>query len=114
MLKLYDYFDEVMASKAEHREQKLRYYASDIMDELGYERSDDVDSALKRTFMICQSLQISIPVNFRQVYRFDGEKILKDWKLSPLACYIMIMNGNPCNPNVARAQLLLVNNSAKA
>lgn len=84
---------------------QLRYYASEIMEELGCEASDEIQSALNRAIQACRSMQVPIDQNFRQVYRYDGEKLVVDWKLSSLGCYLLVVNADPCNPVVARAQL---------
>jgi hypothetical protein len=93
MLKMYDYLDEVLSTqqiKQTRRHQRLAYYASDT---------------LFRTFKICSTLDISIDDNFKKIYRYDGQKLVTDWQMSPLACYLLMLNGNPMNPSVAKVQL---------
>lgn len=108
MLKIYDYLDEVLATQrikqVRHRQQML-YYASDIMERMGDVSADDFAETLLRTMKICSALEIPIPDNFKKVYRFDGENLITDWQLSSLACYLLLLNGNPSNPSVAKVQL---------
>jgi hypothetical protein len=110
MLKLYDYLDEILAiEKIQALKQKeLPYYASDIMEKLGYDNKCDFDAALKRTFKILRAMQLPLNENFRQVYKYteDG-KMRTDWQVSALASFLLTLNGNPCNPNVAKAQVFL-------
>lgn len=84
---------------------RLTYYASDIMEKLGCDDEADMASAVDRAFQICQSLSLPIQSNFKRIYRYDGNRLAIDWKISPLACYLLMINGNPCNPNVAKAQV---------
>ena len=108
MLKIYDFLDEVLATQKirqmRHR-QKLEYYASDILERMGDISAEDFADSLFRTFKICAALDIPINDNFKKTYRYDGEKMITDWQLSSLACYLLMLNGNPMNPSVAKAQL---------
>ena len=108
MLKLYDYLDEVLFVKSMRpaHQAKLKYYASEVMEKLGYADKEDYTTTLNRTFQICNSLGIPIKQNFRQVYRTNGNKTSVDYKISSIACYLLVINGDPFNPNVAKAQLL--------
>jgi hypothetical protein len=111
MVKIYDYLDEVLATQqirqTRHR-KKLEYYASEILVRMGETTNEDYENTLFRTFKICSSLDISINENFKKVYRYDGEKMITDWQLSPLACYLLMLNGNPMNPSVAKIQLFAI------
>jgi hypothetical protein len=106
-LKRLDILEEVMMGEifSPLGEMDLLYYASDIMEKLGCEEEEEIDSAIQRVVQVCQSLNIPMKRNFKRIYRYDGKKMTTDWKLSSLACYLLMINGNPCNPNVAKAQL---------
>lgn len=106
-LKRLDYLEEVMVGEffSPLGDIDLLYYASDIMEKLGCEKDEEIDDAIQRVVQVCQSLNIPLKRNFRRIYRYDGFKMSTDWKISPLACYLLMINGNPCNPNVAKAQI---------
>jgi hypothetical protein len=106
-IKRLDYLEEVMIGEffSPLGDMDLLYYASDIMDKLGCEKDEEIDEAIQRVVQVCQSLNIPLKRNFRRIYRYDGFKMITDWKISPLACYLLMINGNPCNPNVAKAQI---------
>jgi hypothetical protein len=108
MLKMYDYLDEVLSTqqiKQTRRHQRLTYYASEIAERMGEVSEDNFSDTLFRTFKICSALDIPIDDNFKKVYRFNGQHMIMDWHLSPLACYLLMLNGNPMNPSVAKVQL---------
>jgi hypothetical protein len=108
MLKMYDYLDEILATqriRQTRRHQKLAYYASEIAERMGELSNEDFSNTLFRTFKICAALDIPIDDNFKKIYRYDGQKMVMDWQLSPLACYLLMVNGNPMNPSVAKVQL---------
>lgn len=107
-LKIYDYLDIVMQ---EHQKQqwfknfKLNFFVSDVMNNLNINDEQEIEISMKRTFAVCNTLQISKNQNFKKIYRFDGKNLYIDWKISSLACYLIIINCNPNNEVVARAQL---------
>lgn len=108
MLKIYDYLDEVLATekiKQTRHHQKLAYYASEIAERMGEVSTNDFSDTLFRTFKICSALDIPIDENFKKIYRYDGQQMVMDWQLSSLACYLLMLNGNPMNPSVAKVQL---------
>jgi hypothetical protein len=83
----------------------LKFYASDIMEQLGYESYNDLTIVLNRAIQACRAMSIPVSLHFRQVFRYDGEKTWLDWRLSSLGCYLVVVNADPGNPVVARAQL---------
>lgn len=106
-LKIYDYLDVLMQ---EHKKQqfenfKLKYFVSDIMSDLNINDANEIEFSLNRAFAACSILNISKHLNFKKIYRFDGENLHIDWKISSLACYLIIVNCNPSNEFVALAQL---------
>ncbi|MDI1318172.1 hypothetical protein [Flavobacterium sp.] len=111
-LRIYDYLDVLLQ---EHKNQqfknfKLKYFLTDIMNILDINDAVEIQVSLDRTFAICNALHISQLANFQKIYRFDGENLQADWKISSLACYLIIINCNPTNEFVARAQLHFVMN----
>jgi hypothetical protein len=107
-LKIYDYLDIVMQEYQQQQWFKnfqLHFFVSDIMSHLNIDSAQEIAISMNRTFDVCNTLQISKPQNFKKIYRFDGKNLLIDWKISSLACYLIIINCNPTNEFVARAQL---------
>lgn len=112
MLKLYDYLEDMME---EHNHQwfyetRLRYFAHDVLEML--EVTDQLEAAysLNRTFQACKTLGIPLDKNFKRVYRFNGKDLIEDYKISPFACYLLIINCNPSHESVAKAQLYFAMN----
>jgi hypothetical protein len=86
---------------------RLRYYASDIIDELACETQEQAKEAMDRALHACLALNLDLSHHFRPVYRYNGEMIKLDWQLSSIGCYLLVVNADPCNPLVAKAQLYL-------
>ncbi len=108
MLKQYEHPDAIIqeSNKSEWLfEAKLNYLVSEVMNALHIEDADEMATSLKRAVLACGSLELPLHRNFKKVFRSDGENMIMDWKLSPLACYLIVINCNPGNEHVARAQL---------
>jgi hypothetical protein len=117
MLKHYNTREDIQTSNPISRgyDRRLQYYASDVMKKLGYTGEDDMSKAMAGVFKICQSLNVPVAANFRQVSRAVGDDhFARDWKLSSFARYLLVMNSNPCNPKAARAQWDLVSSDPSA
>lgn len=106
MLKLYDPWESIFDSlQQKETVPELLYYASDIELSMGFSE-EELEEAIERAFQACTSLQISIDDHFKAIYRSDNlHEMVTDWKLSPLACYLLIINANPANTKVAKVQL---------
>ena len=79
-------------------------YASELAEQLrlGEEALDD---AIERAFKACAALSIPIRKNFKSVFRTCDDHLVTDWKLSALACYLIVINADPANHKVARMQV---------
>lgn len=84
---------------------QLNIVASELMERLGYCDNSDFNAALMRSLEVCTALKIPIKQNFKKFYSVHNSELVTDWYLSDLASYLIAINGNTCNPNVAKAQL---------
>ena len=84
---------------------KLPYFVSEIMQSLAIDDNEEIDAILIRAFNTYNILQLPIKLNFKKVFRCDGKMLFSDWKISKLASYLIIINCNPNNVLVAKAQL---------
>ncbi|MBV4358057.1 hypothetical protein [Pinibacter aurantiacus] len=110
MLKIYDYLDEVLHTEEliPEKSPELSYSIHEVMDQLGYKEESSYSEPLERTLKACMALGIPIKENFRKVYCFANGKMELDLRLSAIACYLFMINCNPNNPLVAKAQLLFM------
>lgn len=106
MLKQYDNWDNTIILMEEPQiPRKYICYASELTDRLKISE-EDFEDAMQRAFNACVSLNIPIKTNFKSVFRSFEDYLVTDWKLSSLACYLIIINADPANAAVARVQLL--------
>jgi hypothetical protein len=75
------------------------------MQSLAIDDKEEIDDILCRAFHTYNILQLPLSLNFKKVFRFDGKILINDWKISKFASYIIIINCNPNNVLVAKAQL---------
>ncbi|MBL7932947.1 MAG: hypothetical protein JNL60_13650 [Bacteroidia bacterium] len=111
MLKVYDYLGELMEWRM-RRERfsgpRFTHFAGDIREMLEIQEHREFEDAIQRTIQTLQSLNIPFERNFKRVFRFNGEQMVADWKVSPLAMYLIIINCDPVHETVARAQLFFL------
>jgi hypothetical protein len=93
---------------------KLNYLASDIMEMLAITDTDETALSIDRAFQACRMLHIPVSLNFHRVFCFDGKDLFIDWKISALACYLIVINSDPKYEGVAKAQLWFAMNKASA
>lgn len=107
-LKFHNYLDYMMVEyqkKEWFKNPNLNYFVSDVMNNLEIDDELEINNSLNRTFDACENLEISLLQNFKKIYSFDGASLKVDWKISSLAFYLIIINCNPINKIVAKAQL---------
>lgn len=102
------YFEEFLKGV---QDRKLRYYASDLQEKLGFEQFSQLAEAVRLAMRACRSQQIPLGEHFKAIYRCRERGMVQDWKLSGLGYGMLILNSNAGNPFVARLQLELIRRS---
>lgn len=74
--------------------RKCRYYASDFLNQKEREITE-IEHSVQRTLEIFKTLDVPTDEHFYVVYRYDGDTVLKDWRISELACVYMLVTGDP-------------------
>lgn len=88
------------------RDNGFRHWlASDLMRMLDYTSLGPIRKAINKAHAACANLGVPIHENFKET-KTDG--VGDDWCLSRFACYLTVMNGDPKNPKVARAQAYFI------
>jgi DNA-damage-inducible protein D len=106
MLSIYDHLDEII-EELHYSRIPLRHLASELLGEFGFD-DEHMKDALDKAFELCMVMDIPITLHFRKVYVYEGEELKTDWMLSDLASYLVLVNGDIHNPNVAKARLYLL------
>jgi len=80
------------------------WFASELMEMLGYGTMQAFEQALNRAIGTCTTLGIPVVENFEQCKREVNSEQVGDYRLSRFACYLVAMNGDVRKPQVAQAQ----------
>ncbi|MTI31091.1 hypothetical protein [Xanthovirga aplysinae] len=89
------------------KSRKLKYYARDLIGELGYRDVAQIQNTIKRVSCICKALDIPLEENVQAIFRSEGHVLYQDWILSPLGYFLVTINGQSTNPTVGEAQINL-------
>jgi hypothetical protein len=89
-------------------DQNLAYYASDLLHLTGCENMNELGTALKRATEVCNCMHIPLRENFKVVFRQQNGELLQDWRLSPMAYMLLVLNSNSQNDLVAHLQVEMV------
>jgi hypothetical protein len=86
---------------------ELRYLSCDLIEYLGFEDEHLLDDAINRAIKACIALSIPSRKHFRKVFFIRQNGIHQGWRLSPLGCYLTILNEDPSHPIIAQIQTFL-------
>lgn len=89
-------------------DQNLTYYASDLLQLTGTENIEELSQALKRATEVCNCMHLPLRENFKVVYRSQNGEVVQDWRLSPMAYLLMVINSNSQSDLVAQIQVEMV------
>ncbi|TPE45953.1 hypothetical protein [Pontibacter mangrovi] len=89
-------------------DNKLTCYASDLLQQHGCESMEELALAIRRATEVCNSMHLPLRENFKPVYRSRNGEVVQDWRLSPMAYMLMVLNADARNGLVARTQVEMV------
>ena len=89
-------------------ESHLTCYASDLIICEGCRNFEELSQAVKRATEVCNCMHLPLQENFKVVYRSQHGEVVQDWKLSPMAYLLTMLNADARSNVVARMQVELV------
>lgn len=89
-------------------EQKLSFYATDLLECEGCKSMDELGDAVRRATEVCTCMHLPLQENFKVVYRSSNGEVIQDWRLSPMAYMLLAINSDSRNEVVAKLQVELV------
>jgi len=106
----YNPFEEIRFSEQfeEILGEQCWLYISDLKRHLDCESDDIIQNAFARALRTMLILNIPVRHHMKEIYRTEEEGVFIDYRLSSLATYLTIINAEPVNPIIARAQLYFV------
>jgi len=85
--------------------RNLKFYALDLYELFQYNDVLELEIAVQRAIRACKALNLKVRCHFLPVFRDLDGQLVSDWRLSATAYRLVIINGNPSNPLVAKVQL---------
>lgn len=89
-------------------ERNLTFYASDLLDKHACQSHEELGLALKRACEVCSCMHLPLRENIKVVYREQDGQMVQDWKLSPMAYMLLLLNSDASNQVVAQVQVELI------
>ncbi|AKD05800.1 hypothetical protein PKOR_17890 [Pontibacter korlensis] len=89
-------------------DRQLTCYASDLLQQHGCETMDELSQAVKRATEVCNCMHLPLRENFKPVYRSKNGEVVQDWRLSPMAYMLTVLNADAKTDLVARTQIEMV------
>jgi hypothetical protein len=91
------YKNQLLSSEMEYfanciSELELKFYASDILARIGIVEQADFEMAINKAAALCRLTNVPVSKHFKVIYKENNKLIIKDWKLSQLACRIILIS----------------------
>jgi hypothetical protein len=101
----YKYLDDFLDRLAE---SNLTYYASDLLEKHACHSTEELGQAVRRATEVCSCMHLPLQENIKVVFRSQGDQVMQDWLLSPMAYMLLMLNADSRNQLVAKLQVELV------
>jgi hypothetical protein len=85
-------------------DSRCRYYASDLLESYLHASNTNLEGPIRRAIAIMRLTGIPAQDHIRRIYRSDMEGITGDWRLSELACGLVILSFDESNPDAYQIQ----------
>lgn len=83
---------------------RYRYYASDLLQSYLHAQNSNMESSIRRAIAIMRLTGLPANQHFKRIYRSEVRGILCDWKLSGLACGLIILSFDETNDDAWQIQ----------
>ncbi len=83
---------------------RYRYYASDLLQSYLHTQKSNIESSIGKAIVIMRLTGLPANKHFRRIYRSDARGLLSDWKLSGLACGLIILSFDETNKDAWQIQ----------
>ena len=107
LVKYYQYSHLAPALELFHKRMKemmYRHYASELLNNMLSIAEFDMEDSVKRATAVFRLAGIPVQEHISGIYRVDCNGIRKDWRLSELACSLVILTAGSANSKVKHIQ----------
>lgn len=93
--------------------RECHFSAQALMHNLEYDDAQRFRTVIEAAVRACAVQHMPVQHHFRTIFISDHETVYQDYRLSWLACYLIVMNADPAYPVVAQAQLRLAQRASE-
>ena len=86
-----------------------RYYASELLNQLMQSDDFNFEASVRKAIAILRLTGVPVQKHFSCVYRSADQGTRRDWKMSELACNLIIMSSEPTSSEIREMQFALMN-----
>src|SRR6056297_1738259 len=79
-------------------------FASDLLNHMLRSSEFDIDDSVKKVIAVFRITRIPVQDHICSVYRSDSRGIKKDWRLSELACSLIILTSDSTSSKIREVQ----------
>ncbi len=83
---------------------RYRYYASDLLQSYLHAQNSNIESSIRRAIAIMRLTGLPANQHFKRIYRSDIQGLSGDWRLSELACGLIILSFDETNDDAWQIQ----------
>jgi hypothetical protein len=85
-----------------------RYYASELLNRLMESENFNFEASVRKAIAIMRLTGVPVQQHFSCVYRSTAQGTRRDWKMSELACSLIIMSSDPATNEIEEIQYALM------
>jgi len=105
----YNYTDPIIELFLDRmNDLNYRYYASELLDRLMHSDDFDFNASIRKAIAILRLTGVPVQQHFSCIYRSAARGMQRDWKLSELACSLVIISAEPENQEIEKIQQALM------
>jgi hypothetical protein len=86
------------------KDLRYRYYASDLLQSYLHAQNSNIESSIRRAIAILRLTGLPANQHFSRIYRSDIRGLSGDWRLSELACGLIILSFDEANNGAYQIQ----------
>ena len=105
----YNYTDPLIeAFMSRMNDLNYRYYASELLNQMMQTDDFNFEAAVRKAIAILRLTGNPVQQHFSCVYRSTVQGTRRDWKMSELACSLVIISAKPANQDIEKVQQALM------
>ena len=85
-----------------------RYYASELLNQMMHSENFNFEASIRKAIAILRITGVPVQQHFSCVYRSTLRGVRRDWKMSELACSLVIISAEPANDEIEEMQQALI------